>query len=158
MANRKDNSITGAAGVFYAASILSLRGMIALPTIKNVAAYDILVSSSDGERHANIQVKASGECVTFWPISKLEKVKSGIGDFYVLLRCVEKEKFEGFMLTGAEMKTELEAYRDWYLAKGKPKSVENFPLCLGIEDEAKRKRWKHEWENWTLQKSDGATA
>ena len=147
---RKDNSITGAAGVLYAAAILSLRGMIALPTIKNVAAYDILVSSSDGERHANIQVKASADCVKFWPISTLEKIKTADTDFYVLLRCKAKEQFEGFMLTGAEMKIELEAYRDWYIAKGRPQSVEKFPLCLDIKDDVKRNRWKQQWDTWTL--------
>jgi hypothetical protein len=52
-----DNALTGAAGVFHVAMMLSLRGMIALPTIRNTAGYDIIVSSRDGSQHANIRLR-----------------------------------------------------------------------------------------------------
>lgn len=43
--------LVGAAGVHYVASELSFRGMIALPTIRNTAGYDLIVVSADGKRH-----------------------------------------------------------------------------------------------------------
>ena len=61
VATAKDKALIGAAGVFYVAAELSLRGMIALPTIRNTAGYDIIVTNRDGSKHANIQVKTSGQ-------------------------------------------------------------------------------------------------
>jgi hypothetical protein len=63
---RIPSALTGIAGVHYVVSELSRRGMIALPTIRNMGAYDIVVASADGRRHANIQVKTSSKRVTFW--------------------------------------------------------------------------------------------
>jgi|ERR1035437_6328667 hypothetical protein len=84
---RISNSIIGAGGVFHVASVFSMRGLIALPTIKNTAAYDIIVTSSDGLRHANIQVKTSSARPGYWPIcSKVSHVRTSTDDFYVLLR------------------------------------------------------------------------
>lgn len=36
--------LTGAAGVFYVASELSMRGMVALPSIRNVKGADIVIT------------------------------------------------------------------------------------------------------------------
>jgi hypothetical protein len=60
IARTKDKSLIGAAGVFHVAAELSLRNMIALPTIRNTAGYDLIATSLDGTSHANIQVKTSG--------------------------------------------------------------------------------------------------
>jgi len=50
------NDLVGASGVHYVASELSFRGMLALPTIKNTPGYDLIVTSRNGKKHANIQV------------------------------------------------------------------------------------------------------
>ena len=54
---RRDNSLIGAAGVHYAAYKLTLKGMLALPTVRNTPGTDLIVTSRDGRQHANIQVK-----------------------------------------------------------------------------------------------------
>lgn len=101
-----DKALTGAAGVFHVASVFSLRGMIALPTIRNTAGYDIIVTSRDGSKHANVQVKTASGRPDFWPICKeIDGVKTSEHDYYVLLRRTsDNGTFEGFMLTGKEMK------------------------------------------------------
>lgn len=50
---RKD--LTGVAGVHFVVSKLTLRGLIALPTIRNTAGIDILVSETDGSGQASLQ-------------------------------------------------------------------------------------------------------
>ena len=64
MAN--SSALIGIAGVHYVVAELSRRGMVALPTTRNTAAYDIVVVTPDGDKHANIQVKASSKRVTFF--------------------------------------------------------------------------------------------
>ncbi len=148
-----DNALTGAAGVFHVAMMLSLRGMIALPTIRNTAGYDIIVSSRDGSQHANIQVKTAGGPARFWPICKnISAVKDNPSDYYVLLRRPHPDKpaeFEGFMLTGTEMKRELEEYIAEAAEKGQ-RAGENFPLCVYASQD-KDDAWKNRWRVWTLE-------
>ena len=145
-----DRSLTGAAGVFHVASVLSMRGMIALPTIRNTAGYDIIVSSPDGSKHANIQVKTSAVRPKFWPICQnIASVKLSPNDFYVLLRrSVDKSGFEGFMLSGIDMKTELESYVTWCVDKGQ--HPEKFSLCASLSSEEQTLRWREMWNTWTL--------
>ena len=99
------SALVGIAGVHYVAAELSRRGLIALPTIRNTAGYDIIVATPDGTRHANIQVKTSQKRVNFSPMPPPEKVCAKPNDYYVLVRWISKDrKFEGFMLTGREAK------------------------------------------------------
>jgi hypothetical protein len=51
------NDLIGIAGVHFVVSELTLRGLIALPTIRNTAGIDILVSEPDGADQAALQVK-----------------------------------------------------------------------------------------------------
>jgi hypothetical protein len=151
----QDKSLIGAAGVFHVAAEFSLRDMIALPTIRNTAGYDLVATSPDGLRHANIQVKTSGQRPLFWPIcQKIGNVKVGEEDFYVLLRRTPTDDaFEGFMLTGQEMKEELIKYRDYYISKGKTATVEKFALCLCLdkdEQAARTENWRKRWRVWSL--------
>lgn len=53
------NALIGIAGVHHVVSELSRRGLIALPTTRNVAGYDVIVLTPDGTKHANLQVKTS---------------------------------------------------------------------------------------------------
>jgi hypothetical protein len=157
IARAKDKSLIGAAGVFHVAAELSLRNMIALPTIRNTAGYDLIATSLDGTSHANIQVKTSGQRPAFWPIcQKVESVKDGPEDFYVLLRRnIEDDGFEGFMLSGEEMKDELIEYKNYYIAKGKVATVEKFALCLCLDKDNTAKRtakWIERWKIWPIQK------
>ena len=113
--HRIPNTLVGIAEVHHVVAELSRRSLIALPTIRNTAAFDIIVATRDGCRHANIQVKTSQRRVSFWPTLPSAKIQASPMDYYyVSLRCVPKEKkFEGFMLTGKEMKAEIQ----WHQAE-----------------------------------------
>ena len=93
-----DTSLIGAAGVHYVVSELSLRGLIALPTIRNTAGVDVIVTDKTGTWHANLQVKASRSRVGFWPVGKKYSQWIGPNNYYIFLRFDPKAKsFEVFL-------------------------------------------------------------
>ncbi len=101
--------LVGIAGVHHVVSELSRRGLIALPTSRNIAGYDVVVTTPDGRKHANIQVKTSLKRVTFFPMPPSNRVRSGGRDWYVLLRWLPKEgRFEGFILSGHQARLEVQ--------------------------------------------------
>lgn len=148
------NSLIGIAGVHYVVSELSRRGMIALPTVKNTAAYDIVALNTEGTRHANIQVKASSKRVTFFPMPPPKKIRVGSRDFYVLVRWVETEgRFEGFLLTGREA---LQAVNE--MDKAQKRNIrggsrnKTFPAAyVGPSNGERAGRWHKAWAKWSLQ-------
>jgi hypothetical protein len=95
---RISNSLIGAAGVHFVVSELSLKGLIALPTVRNTAGIDVVVVSEDGTWHANLQVKTSQKKISFWPVNKHFSEWLGKKNFYVFIRYVAKEsRFEAFL-------------------------------------------------------------
>jgi len=146
------SALIGIAGVHYVAAELSRRGMIALPTTRNTAAYDIVVVTPKGDRHANIQVKASSKRVTFFPMPNVEKIRTGPRDFYVLVRWLENTKqFEGFLLTGREAKSIVRESISWQkenIRKGTRRVL--FPSIDVPSTSPKLARWKKAWDIWSL--------
>ena len=59
MAETRTHQLTGVAGVHYAAAFLTYLGFHAVPTTRNVAGPDLLVSTLDGSRGISIQVKTT---------------------------------------------------------------------------------------------------
>ena len=55
----RDTALIGAAGVHFIVSELSMRGLIALPTIRNTAGVDVVVTNKEGTWQAYLQVKTS---------------------------------------------------------------------------------------------------
>jgi len=100
--SRVDNALIGAAGVHFVVSELSLRGLIALPTIRNTAGVDVVVVSADGSWHANLQVKTSRNKVGFWPVGKRYEQVCGKNNFYVFVRYIRKEARFGAFLESAD--------------------------------------------------------
>lgn len=99
-----DTSLVGAAGVHTVVAELSLRGLIALPTIRNTAGVDVVVSDKSGTWHANLQVKTSRSRVGFWPIGKKYVEWVGPNNFYVFLRFNKKlARFEIFLESSAKV-------------------------------------------------------
>lgn len=150
---RLSNHLIGIAGVHHVVSELWRRGLVALPTVRNIAAYDVLVATVDGTRHANIQVKASQKRVNFFPMPPAEKVLAGRHDWYVLVRWLPKEnRFEGFMLSGREARAEvahsakLQARR--IKSGGRKKLFPALPVGPGAEPRAST--WRTRWERWKL--------
>lgn len=146
------NALIGIAGVHYVASELSRRGMVALPTTRNTAAYDIVVVTPKGNRHANVQVKASSKRVTFFPMPPVEKIRAGPRDFYVLVRWLDDTRqFEGFLLTGREAKNAVResiALQKQRVRKGTRKVL--FPSIDVYSDDRRLTRWKNAWDTWSL--------
>jgi hypothetical protein len=124
---------------------LSRRGLIALPTIRNVAAFDVVVSTRDGIRHANIQVKTSLRRVNFFPMPPSNRVSVSPRTWYVLLRWLNAEdRFEGFMLSGREAREEVrrgERFQTKRIAGGSRKAL--FPsIYVGPKVLERRNRWR----------------
>ena len=146
-----NNALIGIAGVHYVVSELSRRGIVALPTTKNIAAYDIVALNQEGTWHANIQVKASSKRVAFFPMPPAERVRAGSKDFYVLVRWLEAEKrYQGFLLTGKQTKEAVEeacSLQQENISKGT--RTKHFPTVhVGSQPNEKAKRWEKAWENW----------
>jgi hypothetical protein len=92
------NDLVGVAGVHHIVSQLTMRGLIAMPTIRNTSGIDILVTDPTSNRSANLQVKTSQKTVRFWPTSMPEKCLNGKNCFYVFVRFLPKERrFQVFL-------------------------------------------------------------
>ena len=97
-------TLIGAAGVHFVVSELSLRGLVALPTIRNTAGIDILVSEPDGSGQASLQVKTASMKRDYWPTSGPERCLKGSRSFYVFVRYLPDEKrFEAFLESGSNV-------------------------------------------------------
>jgi hypothetical protein len=147
------HTLSGIAGVHYVASELSRRGLIALPTTKNLPAFDILVANVDGTKHANIQVKASSKRAPFFPMPSPEKVRTGPRDYYVFVRWLESERrYEGFLLKGSEAKKAVEETCAWQQINiGKGTRTKLFPTVnVTPLRSPKADKWRQAWENWRL--------
>ena len=146
------NALIGIAGVHYVVSELSRRGMVALPTTRNTAAYDIVVITPKGDRHANIQVKTSSKRATFFPMPVIEKIRAGSRDFYVLVRWLnETKQFEGFMVRGREAKKAVQESLAWQrknIRKGTRKVL--FPAIDVSADSPELANWRRAWNRWSL--------
>ena len=99
-----DKSLIGAAGVHFVVSELGLRGLIALPTIRNTAGIDVIVTNHDASWHANLQVKTSRKKVGFWPIGTKYGTWRGRNCYYVFARYLKNEsRFEAFVEPAASV-------------------------------------------------------
>jgi hypothetical protein len=162
--------------VHYVAYRFLKRGMLALPTIRNTPGTDLIVTSTDGVQHGNIQVKATQyKRAKFWIICSAKKFKSlpfGPNDWYVLLRPrraddpIEQQpnEFEGFMLTADEAKNEMAAHlKYWTDQRKEPK----FSLCIYVDKGPRERMWKgldgktlpdrkaiwrSRWQSWMVDK------
>jgi len=139
------NDLIGVAGVHFLVSELTLRGLIALPTIRNTAGIDILVSEPDGTGQASIQVKTSLKKVDFWPTSRPEKCLKGPRSFYVFLRYIPEEKrFEAFLVGGDEVATQIKANQEDYHKRG----LKEFAYWALPKADIERQNLRERWEIW----------
>lgn len=102
------NAHIGIAGVHHVAAVLSIRGMVALPTVRNTAGFDIVVTHDT--RHAFLQVKTTtNPRATSFPMPAPEHIRTSPNDYYVLVRQVKgEERFDCFLVSGAEARREVE--------------------------------------------------
>lgn len=141
------NSLIGIAGVHYAASELSRRGLIALPTTRNTQGIDLVVVNPDGSRHANIQVKTClRKRMGGWCMPKKFKEWHGRHNYYAFIRWdYNKSQFEGFLEKSERVIRDVERK-----AKG---SFKWWPLPT---DASSVKRLRKQWDNFGIkQTSEG---
>jgi hypothetical protein len=148
-----NTALIGIAGVHHVISELSRQGMIALPTARNTAAYDVVVVSADGKKHANIQVKTSSKAVANFPMPAAKKIRTGPNDIYVLARWRESERrYECFLLTGREACGEVVRTtepKDEARKRGH-KSLIIPSANVGRNNLKNADLWREAWLNWRL--------
>ena len=144
---RIHKDLIGTAGVHHVASELSLRGLVALPTIRNTAAADILVWSPATGKHAVLQVKTSQKMVKFWPVSGPNICLRGMRAYYIFLRLNEDTQcFEGFLESAKKVAVQVEQN----LADQRQQGRKLFPFWALPENERSIKALARRWEQWTL--------
>lgn len=83
--SKKDNQITGNAGVYYCCYRLSLLGWNVMPTARNARGVDIIAYKQDASRFIAVQVKALSEREAAGIGPSLDKV---MGDFWLIVNDV----------------------------------------------------------------------
>jgi hypothetical protein len=148
-----NTALIGIAGVHHVVSELSRRGLVALPTTKNIAAYDIVALNVQGTKHANIQVKASSKRATFFPMPPAEKVRAGKRDIYVFVRWLpDDERYECFLLTGSQARNAVEGEIESQRTRIKTgnRKVEFPCVSVGPKNDKAAERWRQAWLKWNL--------
>ena len=150
---RVSNTLIGVAGVHFVVSQLSLRGLIALPTIRNTAGVDVLVSSVDGSWHANLQVKTSQNKVAFWPVGTTYDQWLGENNYYVFVRLLPKEAgFEAFLETSNIVAKQIQAGIDTTRAQG----LKDWTPCWSLpKGKIDVERLQCQWRELGLNKVNG---
>jgi hypothetical protein len=139
----KDTALIGAAGVHFVVSELSLRGFIALPTIRNTAGMDIVAVHPNGEWHANIQVKTSRSKVSFWPIGTTYHRWCGPHNHYAFVRYLAGEgRFEIFLESADRVVPAVDAR----VADEKTRGLKDFSPCWYLpSDDQEVERLRSQW-------------
>ena len=142
MSNTKSkvaNALIGIAGVHFVVSELSLRGLIALPTIRNTAGIDVIVSSPDGSWHANLQVKTSQRKVASWPVGKRYDQWRVKDSYYIFVRFLQNEsRFEAFLESADIVAQQVQAYMQTQVRK-------DWPFWPLPKDDEERERVHRQW-------------
>jgi hypothetical protein len=138
-----DKSLIGAAGVHFVVSELSLRGLIALPTIRNTAGIDVVVVNYDRTWHANLQVKTSKRKVSFWPIGSRYKEWRGESNWYAFVRYLKNDRrFEVFLETAERVREQIIEN----IARDKERGVKEWTPCWGLpKDKVELERLRRQW-------------
>jgi hypothetical protein len=141
--------LIGAAGVFYVASELSMRGLVALPSIRNVKGADILVANQEGTEFAFLQVKTSKSKVTFWPIGEGARQWKGRNCYYVFVRRVH-DRFEVFMEKAEVVARESETCEKLTIKRGNKKWALAWPMTGLYATKGAEERTRQRWETFIL--------
>lgn len=145
-APKLSTSLIGISGVHFVVSELTLRGLIALPTIRNTGGIDILVSEPDGSGLAALQVKTSlKRKVDWWPSPRAEKCLTGPTNFYVFLRYLHEDKrFEAFLETGKKVAGQVRRNE----AKDRKRGWKDFPWWGLPSTERGIEELRNNWATW----------
>ena len=110
--------LVGEAGVHFVISALTLKGLIAVGTSRNVKGPDVIVTNPDGTRFAAIQVKTrrnTGD--KLWNVGDRGLTWGGTNCWYVFVR-INNGEFEAFMASAEEVKRYAQADADEIARRG----------------------------------------
>jgi hypothetical protein len=139
----KDTALIGAAGVHFVVSVLSLRGLIALPTIRNTVGVDVVVVSGNGNWHANLQVKTSRSKVGFWPISHKFEAWNGAKDYYAFVRyLLDIDRLEVFLESAVNVIEQVSAN----LKSDQERGLKEWAPCWYLRGDVERLR--QQWHDF----------
>ena len=145
--------ISGMAGVYHVACELSRRGYIALPTNRNVAGFDIVVSNRKGLKQAILEVKTLQKKADFWLINRPvpDYMESSTRAFYVFVRFDEKQdKFECFIASAKDVAKQIKGYvKDWYKKHSKKTKPSNWTYSWYLPKE-KESYYLNRWNKLRL--------
>jgi len=141
----KAKTLIGAAGVHFVVSEFSLRGLVALPTIRNTAGIDILVSEPDGSGQANLQIKTASWKRDYWPTSRPERRLKGPRSFYVFVRYLpNEERFEAFLESGSNVAKQVQENFEDYQKRG----LKDFPYWELLSAAEGKEKLQKKWRDW----------
>lgn len=91
---------SGAAGVYFTAAELSVRGYVALVTARNEKATDVVAVSGSTGKAANIQVKTNGLGTTdkFWLMGKNDQEPRPLNSAYAFVQLRKEARPEFFLV------------------------------------------------------------
>jgi hypothetical protein len=144
-----NSQLVGIAGVFHVAAELSMRGLVALPSIRNVKGADILVADPDGKRFAFLQVKTSQYKVTFWPVGEGAREWTGDNCFYAFVRRVHGG-FEVFLERASVVAREAVDAENKALARGNKKWGLAWPISGMDAVKGAEERARSQWNEFDL--------
>lgn len=147
------SQISGMAGVYYVACELSRRGYIALPTNRNVAGFDIVISNQKGLNQTILQVKTLQSRANYWPINRPvpHYMENSRRAFYVFVHFDnKKDKYECFIASAKDVAKQIEGYvKEWYKKHSRSTKPENWTYGWWLQKE-KEKQYLNRWDKLKL--------
>ncbi len=139
------NDLVGNAGVYWVATELSHRGLVALPTVRNCPGADLLVLDPDTHALATLQVKCSGKRPKFWPASAPAPAWRKASHAYVFVRrTANRGGCEGFLVGSVEVAADVAANLADLASRGR-QPFDEFRLP---KDEQAVERLRAAWLHW----------
>jgi hypothetical protein len=145
MAPKLAASLSGASGVYWVCMQLSLRGLLAMPTIRNTAGIDVLVSTASGVS-ADLQVKTAQRTVGFWPTQAPDQIVVSPHVFFVFVRWRDEQRsFEGFLVPSGDVRERVLEHA----ARKEARGLKPFHSWRLPADVAAQNKLSDAWETWS---------
>ena len=153
------NYFVGMTGVYYAAAELSSRGLIVAATSRNAPGPDIVITSPNGTKSINIQVKTSGaeqreRFTCSWQLDEKDENRVAKNLFYIFVDLWPGNKKPDFYIVPSKtVATYIKRSHAIWLKKrglGGKKHKENPRRLYEIYDNATAAKYLNKWKNLGL--------
>ncbi len=139
---------TGVAGEYFVVAEISKRNAIATITSKNTPNIDILASSLDGKKTANIQVKTGRRTTGGFIVGSSSMKSLGSNFFYVFVLLKDKSESEYWIIPQIVVAKIVELdYQRWI--KGRPVKSKKAPRTLKWR-RLRSKKFEKYHNNWDI--------